>query len=78
MKYCIRSEYMFFLSETSTVDYVIFETAGALKEALIREWSLLDDNDILSLRQYLLTYIISKPGLPPFVREHILQVSSVI
>lgn len=66
---------MLFFLETSTVDYVIFETAGALKEALIREWGMLDENDILSLRQYLLNYIISKPGLAPFVRERMLQVS---
>lgn len=65
----------FGFTETSTVDYVIFETAGTLKDAIVREWNMLQDEDIMSLRQYLLQYIMGKPALPVFVRERILQVS---
>lgn len=61
--------------ETSTVDYVIFETASTLKDAIVREWNMLQEEDIMSLRQYLLQYIIGKPTLPVFVRERILQVN---
>lgn len=62
-------------SETSTVDYVIFETATTLKEALIREWNQLQESEIIELRQYLLQYTVQKPTLPTFVRERILQVN---
>ncbi|XP_011307073.1 exportin-4-like [Fopius arisanus] len=64
--------------ETSTVDYVLFEAAGLVKAALIREWNLLPSSDIISFRQYLLHYIISKPTLAPFVRERILQVIAIM
>ena len=64
--------------ETSTIDYVLFESAGVIKAALIREWSMLPAEDIISLRQYLLHYIISKPTLAPFVRERILQVIAIM
>jgi hypothetical protein len=58
------------------VPYVVFEAAGLLKDALIREWSFLQEADLISLRQYLLQYVIQKQ-LQPFVRERILQVSVV-
>ncbi|XP_015117470.1 exportin-4 [Diachasma alloeum] len=64
--------------ETSTVDYVLFEAAGLVKAALVREWNLLPSSDIISFRQYLLHYIISKPTLAPFVRERILQVIAIM
>lgn len=64
--------------ETSTVDYVIFETAGTLKDAIVREWNMLQEEDIMSLRQYLFQYIIGKPTLPVFVRERILQVIAIM
>lgn len=64
--------------ETTTLDYVLFESAGVIKTALIREWPTLQPSDIASLRQYLLHYIISKPTLAPFVRERILQVIAII
>ncbi|KAJ8667434.1 hypothetical protein QAD02_009097 [Eretmocerus hayati] len=66
------------LLETSTMDYVLFESAGVIKTALIKEWSMLQQTDIVSLRQYLLRYIINKPTLAPFVRERILQVIAIM
>lgn len=63
--------------ETSTVDFVLFQTAGLLKNAIIREWREIDDNDIYSLRQYLLHYIMTK-DIPSFVREKILQVIAIM
>lgn len=39
---------------------------------------MLQQSDIVSLRQYLLHYIISKVSLAPFVRERILQVIAIM
>ncbi|KAL7287451.1 hypothetical protein TKK_0018556 [Trichogramma kaykai] len=64
--------------ETTTMDYVLFEAAGVIKIAMIREWDMLQPADIASMRQYLFHYIISKPTLAPFVRERILQVIAII
>lgn len=66
------------LLETSTVDHVLFETAGLLKTALIDEWKVLSPEDVASLKQYLLHYVINKPTLAPFVRERLLQVIAII
>ncbi|KAJ0183373.1 hypothetical protein K1T71_001349 [Dendrolimus kikuchii] len=63
--------------EKSTSDYVLFEAAGLIKSALIREWSLLSDNDIISLREYLLSYLLNK-DTPPFLREKLLQTIAII
>lgn len=59
--------------EKSSSDYVLFEAAGLLKAALIREWTLLTESDVSSLREYLLTYLLRKEA-PPFLREKLLQV----
>ncbi|XP_046399517.1 exportin-4-like [Ischnura elegans] len=64
--------------ETSTNDYVLFEAASVLKDALIREWSTLQENDLTSLRQYLLHYVMEKTSLPSFVRERIVQVAAIM
>ncbi|XP_018403866.1 PREDICTED: exportin-4-like [Cyphomyrmex costatus] len=64
--------------ELSTVDYILFETAGLIKAALIQEWPTLSESDISSLRQYLLHYVINKPTLAPYVRTRILQVFAII
>ncbi|XP_071566040.1 exportin-4 [Temnothorax nylanderi] len=64
--------------ELSSVDYILFETAGLIKTALIQEWTTLEKSDVSSLRQYLLHYVISKPTLAPYVRTRILQVFAII
>ncbi|CAB3362620.1 Hypothetical predicted protein [Cloeon dipterum] len=64
--------------DTSRVDYVLFEAAGLIKETLIRDWSMLQESDVLSLRQYLLQYVLNHLSLAPFVRERILQVIAVM
>ncbi len=68
----------FLLSETSKVDYVLFEAAGLLKDGLIREWSLLAPDDIKGLRAYLLSYVIGNPVLSNYIRERIVQVIAII
>lgn len=59
--------------EKSNADFVVFEAASLLKSALIREWSLLSESDISSLREYLLNYLLRREA-PPFLREKLLQV----
>lgn len=81
-RYFFLNHYLHFschaFSETSKVDYVLFEVAGLLKDALIREWSFLQESDISSLRQYILQYVLERPTLPPFVREKMLQVIAIV
>ena len=64
--------------ETCATDYILFEAAGLIKTALVREWTSLPDENIISLRQYLLNYILNKPNLALFVRERILQVIAIM
>ncbi|KZC13861.1 Exportin-4 [Dufourea novaeangliae] len=64
--------------ETNTNDYILFEAAGLLKLALVREWSSLPKQDILSLKQYLLQYIINKSYLATYIQGNILQVIAII
>lgn len=63
--------------ENSQVQYILFEAAEVLKSALIREWSFLQESDIISLRQYLLHYIINHE-ISPFVQERLLQVIAIM
>ncbi|XP_032516435.2 exportin-4-like [Danaus plexippus] len=63
--------------EKSSSDYVLFEAAGLIKTALIREWNLLSDSDISSLREYLLSYLLRNES-PPFLKEKLLQTIAVI
>ncbi|KAK4871455.1 hypothetical protein RN001_016446 [Aquatica leii] len=64
--------------EVSQVHYVLFEAAEVLKSALIREWSCLQESDIISLRQYLIQYVSHRNDLPFFVQERILQVIAIM
>lgn len=47
--------------ETSKVDYVLFQAATAIMEAVVREWILLEKTSIESLRTFLLTYVLQRP-----------------
>lgn len=67
-----------YIFENSKTDYVIFEAANSLKEAIIREWSMLNTDDVTSLWQYLLRHVINNAGMAVFVREKMLQVISII
>uniref|UniRef100_A0A8C6S5G6 Exportin-4 n=1 Tax=Neogobius melanostomus TaxID=47308 RepID=A0A8C6S5G6_9GOBI len=64
--------------ETSKVDYVLFQAATALMEAVVREWILLEKSSIESLRAFLLTYVLQRPNLQKYVREQILLAVAVI
>nr|XP_015219586.1 PREDICTED: exportin-4 [Lepisosteus oculatus] len=50
--------------QTSKVDYVLFQAATAIMEAVVREWILLEKSSIESLRTFLLTYVLQRPNLP--------------
>uniref|UniRef100_A0A1B6DRC6 Exportin-4 n=2 Tax=Clastoptera arizonana TaxID=38151 RepID=A0A1B6DRC6_9HEMI len=64
--------------ETCKLDYVIFENAGTLKDALVREWASLQEEEIKALQCYLLQYLIRNPSMAVFVREKILQVIAIM
>ncbi len=64
-----------FLTETSSVEYVLFESAGLLKEGLIREWNQISKEEMKCLRSYLLQYVVNHPSLSSYVRERIVQVN---
>lgn len=63
--------------DESQVHYVLFEAAEVLKLALIREWSVLQESDIASLRQYLMSFIINRE-MPSYVQDRILQTITII
>lgn len=56
---------------------MLFEAAEVLKTALIREWSFLQESDIVSLRQYLMHFITTRE-LPAYVQDRILQIIAII
>uniref|UniRef100_A0A8C2NUP6 Exportin-4 n=1 Tax=Capra hircus TaxID=9925 RepID=A0A8C2NUP6_CAPHI len=63
---------------TFKVDYVLFQAATAIMEAVVREWILLEKGSIESLRTFLLTYVLQRPHLQKYVREQILLAVAVI
>lgn len=73
-------EYVILLQEIlekTQVDILRFEAADMLKSAIVVEWDSLEDQYKLSLRQYLLNYILNQ-NIQPFVREKILQVVAIM
>uniref|UniRef100_A0A2K6GH83 Exportin-4 n=1 Tax=Propithecus coquereli TaxID=379532 RepID=A0A2K6GH83_PROCO len=64
--------------ETSKVDYVLFQAATAIMEAVVREWLLLEEGSIESLRTFLLTYVLQRPNLQKYVQEQILLAVAAI
>lgn len=62
----------------SKVDYVIYQAASALKEALVRDWPKLPKPEITSLQNYLLNYVTTNKSFPSYVKEQIFQVIGVI
>ncbi|XP_077436841.1 exportin-4 isoform X2 [Vanacampus margaritifer] len=64
--------------ESSKVDYVLFQAATAIMEAVVREWILLEKSSIESLRAFLLTYVLHRPNLQKYVREQMLLAVAVI
>ncbi|KAH0625120.1 hypothetical protein JD844_033252, partial [Phrynosoma platyrhinos] len=57
----VNSQFCISLTETSKVDYVLFQAATAIMEAVVREWILLEKSSIESLRTFLLTYVLQRP-----------------
>nr|BAH72727.1 ACYPI004469 [Acyrthosiphon pisum] len=68
-----------YILDCSRVDFVLFETAGTLRDALIQEWILLSQELKNEFRQYLFQYIMrDEKILAPFVRDRILQVIAIM
>ena len=47
------------LIETSKEPYVLFQAVSALREATLREWTLLPSNLVAELQNFLLTYVVN-------------------
>ncbi|XP_050429581.1 exportin-4-like [Adelges cooleyi] len=67
-----------YILDCSKVDFVLFETVGTLRDALIRDWTLLSQEQKNELRQYLFHFIMQEGNIAPFVRERILQVIAIM
>ncbi|XP_025409215.1 exportin-4-like isoform X2 [Sipha flava] len=67
-----------YILDCSKVDFVLFETAGTLRDALIRDWLLLSQDQKNELRQYLFQFIMRDGNIAAFVRERILQVIAIM
>lgn len=63
--------------ENSSVELVMFEAAEVLKSAITVEWKMLQQNDRVSLRQYLLNFVLHR-DIPSSIREKLLQVIAII
>eukprot|EP01135_Chromosphaera_perkinsii_P002003 Nk52_evm50s215 gene=Nk52_evmTU50s215 len=58
--------------------FVLFEAASGIKKAILRDWSVMEGQDIENLRSYLLTYVTRNYGIESFIREQILQGAAII
>ncbi|XP_071818411.1 exportin-4-like isoform X2 [Apostichopus japonicus] len=67
-----------FMLENSKSDYVLFQVASTVKEAMIREWTLLSPEQINHMRTFLMKYVTQNIGLSNYVREQMLQTVAVI
>ena len=62
MRVCVIFIYVSTSIEHTQSDYVLFEAASTLREAVVREWSILTLEHKNSLRHYLMTYIMQRPS----------------
>lgn len=63
--------------EKSQCDLLLFEAADVLKRSVVNEWDILQDDDKLMLRQYLLNYVLHRE-MQPYVQAKILQVVAIM
>ncbi|GAB6027178.1 hypothetical protein CHUAL_013931 [Chamberlinius hualienensis] len=64
--------------EVSKVDYVLFQTVVLLRESVTREWRSLDRSSVEQMLNYLLSYVLEKSCLQPYVQQQILLVIAII
>ncbi|KAG8194645.1 hypothetical protein JTE90_003118 [Oedothorax gibbosus] len=67
-----------YILANSKSDYVQFQAASLLKQAIIREWRLLDKSAIEQLRTGLMNFVIQNLGLQNYVREQLLLVVAIM
>lgn len=63
--------------EKSTVDMLLFEAADVIRRAIVVEWNELQEQDRMSLRQYLMNYVLHRQ-MQSCVREKMLQVIAIM
>nr|CAB3267795.1 exportin-4-like [Phallusia mammillata] len=64
--------------ERSTVASVQYQASATLKDAIIREWTIIDEETRNNLQQFLLTFITERPNITGFVREGLSNVLAVM
>ncbi|EDV24587.1 uncharacterized protein TRIADDRAFT_56536 [Trichoplax adhaerens] len=67
-----------YMLENSSNTYVHFQAASTIKEAIVREWKLINENDKNSLREFLLNYVIGQSRCQDYVREQILSCVAIM
>ncbi|XP_078617915.1 exportin-4-like [Branchiostoma floridae x Branchiostoma japonicum] len=66
------------LMEQTRNDYVIFQCACTLKEAILREWAQQSPQNIHTLKDFLMQFVLNRPSLAVYVREEIVLTVAVI
>lgn len=66
------------LIENSQLDFVLFQSASTMREAIIREWPLLAGEEKAGLRQYLLHYLTRRPSLTAYVQRQLLYTLALL
>ncbi|CAK8672706.1 unnamed protein product [Clavelina lepadiformis] len=64
--------------EMSNVDSVQFQAAATLKEAVIREWHIMELETRAAMQQFILSFITDKPNITGFIRESLANVLAVM
>ncbi|RUS18081.1 hypothetical protein BC937DRAFT_89166 [Endogone sp. FLAS-F59071] len=67
-----------YILDNTQATMVQFQAALAIKEIVVREYSLYKPEDITSLKHYLLNYCLQRPGVPKYVRDQLLLAIAII
>uniref|UniRef100_H2ZC64 Exportin-4 n=1 Tax=Ciona savignyi TaxID=51511 RepID=H2ZC64_CIOSA len=64
--------------ENSATPSVQYQAALTLKEAIVREWTTMDQPSRLSLQQFILCYLTQRNGMAGYVREILSRILAVM
>ncbi|RUP44505.1 hypothetical protein BC936DRAFT_149360 [Jimgerdemannia flammicorona] len=65
-------------SDNTQATMVQFQAALAIKEIVVREYTLYNPKDIIILKHYLLNYCLQRPSVPKYVRDQLLLAIAII
>ena len=64
--------------ENSQSDFVQFQAASTIREASMREWSILPAEEKAALRRYIVQFLTVHPSLVNYVRSQLLHTMAVL